>query len=120
MVFNILACNNDDHVKNIAFLMGRDGGWSVTPAFDVTYAFRPDGPWTSRHQMTVNEKQSGFSRKDLEECAQVAGLRRGRGTELLAEVGEAVSGWMGFASEAKVGAQDVERIAAAHDHCSLL
>jgi serine/threonine-protein kinase HipA len=120
MVFNILACNNDDHVKNIAFLMGRDGGWSLTPAFDVTYAFRPDGPWTSRHQMTVNEKQSGFSRKDLEECAQVAGLRRGRGTELLAEVGEAISGWRGFASEAKVGARDVERIAAAHDHCSLL
>ncbi|MEA3348491.1 MAG: type II toxin-antitoxin system HipA family toxin, partial [Pseudomonadota bacterium] len=36
MVFNIIARNQDDHVKNIAFLMDKTGIWSLAPAFDMT------------------------------------------------------------------------------------
>jgi serine/threonine-protein kinase HipA len=39
--FNIVARNQDDHVKNIAFLMDKDGHWSLAPAFDVTYSYNP-------------------------------------------------------------------------------
>ena len=53
MAFNILARNQDDHVKNIAFLMDRDGRWSLSPAFDVTYSFNPRGVWTGQHQMSA-------------------------------------------------------------------
>jgi serine/threonine-protein kinase HipA len=35
MVFNVVARNQDDHAKNIAFLMGKSGAWSLAPAFDV-------------------------------------------------------------------------------------
>ena len=50
MVFNIVARNQDDHVKNIAFLMNQQGGWSLAPAFDVTYSYNPSGSWTSKHR----------------------------------------------------------------------
>ena len=50
----------DDHVKNIAFLLDRSGAWSLSPAFDVMYAYNPAGQWTSRHQMTINGKSDGF------------------------------------------------------------
>ena len=50
MVFNIVARNQDDHVKNIAFLMDQQGQWSLAPAFDVTYSYNPAGAWTARRQ----------------------------------------------------------------------
>jgi len=53
MVFNIVARNQDDHVKDVAFLMNRNGDWALSPAFDMTYAYNPAGRWTSRHQMSV-------------------------------------------------------------------
>ena len=43
MAFNIVARNQDDHVKNIAFLMDRSGRWSLSPAFAVTYSYNPAG-----------------------------------------------------------------------------
>ncbi|HET9031689.1 MAG TPA: HipA domain-containing protein, partial [Dokdonella sp.] len=39
MAFNIIARNQDDHVKNIAFLMDKAGRWSLSPAFDLTYSY---------------------------------------------------------------------------------
>lgn len=38
MVFNIMAFNQEDHVKNLSFHMDRTGTWSLTPAYDLTYA----------------------------------------------------------------------------------
>ncbi len=60
MVFNVIARNQDDHAKNIAFLMGQDGKWHLSPAFDVTYSHNPAGRWTSQHQMTINGKRDHF------------------------------------------------------------
>ncbi|MEP7243410.1 MAG: HipA domain-containing protein [Gammaproteobacteria bacterium] len=100
--FNVIARNQDDHVKNIAFLMGRDGAWSLSPAFDVTYSYNPAGDWTSSHQMTLNGKRDGFTVADFTQFAKVASLKRGREKVILGEVREAVSGWPGFAEQAAV------------------
>ena len=59
-VFNVVARNQDDHVKNIAFLMDRAGRWRLSPAYDVAYAYNADGPWTHEHQMSLAGKRSGF------------------------------------------------------------
>ncbi len=66
MLFNIVARNQDDHVKNIAFLMDREGRWSLAPAFDITYSYNPSGSWTATHQMTVNGKRDGFVMADIQ------------------------------------------------------
>uniref|UniRef100_UPI0035694DE0 type II toxin-antitoxin system HipA family toxin n=1 Tax=Hyphomonas sp. TaxID=87 RepID=UPI0035694DE0 len=63
--FNLVARNQDDHVKNIAFLMDKQGRWSLSPAFDVMYSYNPAGVWTSRHQMSLNGKLDGFDREDF-------------------------------------------------------
>ncbi|MCR5614447.1 type II toxin-antitoxin system HipA family toxin, partial [Treponema sp.] len=60
MVFNVAACNCDDHVKNISFLMNKAGRWSLAPAYDVCFAYNPNGLWTSSHQMTINGKRTGI------------------------------------------------------------
>jgi len=104
MCFNIAARNQDDHVKNIAFLMDRAGRWSLAPAFDVVYAYNPDGDWTSQHQMSLNGKRDGFVLDDFKACAKIASMKRGRAQTILAEVIATVARWHDFADEAAVPA----------------
>ncbi len=114
MVFNIVARNQDDHVKNIAFLMDKRGGWSLAPAFDVTYAYNPNGAWTSTHQMTLHGKRDGFTRADFEAAAKSALMKRGRAATILDEVIAAVRRWPEFAAEAKLTPEWTEQIARTH------
>jgi serine/threonine-protein kinase HipA len=114
MVFNVVARNQDDHVKNVAFLMDRDGAWSLAPAYDVIWAWKPGNPWIDGHQMTVNGKRDGFSVADLREVAGVAGLKRGRTEIVLGEVTDAVRSWREFAAEVGVDEEMAEQIASSH------
>lgn len=110
MAFNVVARNQDDHVKNIAFLMDRGGNWSLSPAFDVSYAYAPDGDWTARHQMSLNGKRDDFVSEDFARCAEVASMKRGRAVTILEEVCAAVSEWSRVATEARVDEARIERI----------
>lgn len=102
MVFNVVARNQDDHVKNIAFLMNQKGEWSLAPAFDVTYSYNPSGAWTAAHQMPLNGKRDGFTLADFEACAKVALMKRGRAKMIIEEVVDAVKRWPEFAAAAQI------------------
>jgi serine/threonine-protein kinase HipA len=102
MVFNIIARNQDDHVKNIAFLMDKAGRWSLSPAFDLTYSYNPEGDWTASHQMTLNAKRDDFKLEDFRACAKAASMKRGRAETIIEEVRTAVSRWPDFADAAGV------------------
>jgi len=112
MVFNIVARNQDDHVKNIAFLMDRSGTWSLSPAFDMTYSYQPSGKWTSSHQMTMNGKRDGFTLDDFKACAQGASMKRGRAETIVAEVRAIVARWRDYADEARVNPAQRDKIQA--------
>jgi serine/threonine-protein kinase HipA len=102
MAFNIVARNQDDHVKNVAFLMDRRGAWALGPAFDVIYSYNPSGPWTAAHQMTMNGKRDGFAMSDFRACGRSALLTRGRADAIVDQVREAVARWPEFADQARV------------------
>ena len=110
MVFNIVARNQDDHVKNIAFLMDRQGNWSLSPAFDMTYSFNPGGTWTASHQMTMNGKREHFILDDFRACAKTAALKRGSAEKIIAEVQGTVANWRDYAELAGVPGANAERI----------
>lgn len=114
MVFNIVARNQDDHVKNIAFLMNQQGEWSLAPAFDVTYSYNPSGSWTATHQMTLNGKRDGFAPEDFEACAKTAMMKRGRAATIIAEVQTAVRRWPEFAAEARLSDEWCRKIEKTH------
>lgn len=114
MVFNVLARNQDDHVKNTAFLMDRDGGWRLAPAYDLTWAWSPGNRWLDTHQMTINGKRDGFTVADLRAVAELAGLPRGRAQHILAEITEVLTRWPSVAEEVGVDEQLAERIADSH------
>ncbi|MEM5773805.1 MAG: type II toxin-antitoxin system HipA family toxin [Anaerolineaceae bacterium] len=101
-MFNVVGRNQDDHVKNIAFLMNRAGEWRLSPAFDVSYAYDPAGMWTSRHQMSINGRRDGFSRADLLALANLGGIKARRASEMLAHVISVFEHWPDFAEKAGV------------------
>jgi serine/threonine-protein kinase HipA len=114
MVFNVIARNQDDHVKNIAFLMDRRGRWSLSPAFDVMYAYNPSGAWTASHQMSLAGKREGFTLEDLRAVAETASMKRGRAEAIAREVTKAVSRWREFAATAGVTPKQIDMIADVH------
>jgi len=110
MVFNIIARNQDDHVKNVAFLMDKTGQWSLAPAFDLTYSYDPANIWMASHQMTMNGKRDGFTLADFKACAKTAFLKRGRAEAIIQEVVKAVSCWRDYADAAGVAASSRDMI----------
>lgn len=92
-LFNVLARNQDDHTKNIAFLMDRQGGWQLAPAYDLIYAYNPTGAWTQRHQMTLAGKREHFSTSELLSAAAAADLKPSRAKAILNQVHSAITRW---------------------------
>lgn len=113
MVFNIVVRNQDDHVKNIAFLMDKSGNWRLSPAFDMTYSFNPTGAWTSMHQMTMNGKRDDFTMDDFKACAKAASMKRGRAQRIVSEVLDIVSRWKEYAADADIPRLTQDKIQAA-------
>ena len=108
-VFNVVARNQDDHVKNIAFLMDKTGRWFLSPAFDVTYSYNPAGTWTSQHQMSVNGKRDDFAIEDLLAFARFCNIKTAFARRIVNDVVGAVRDWPAIAassglSEAKSAA----------------
>jgi len=114
MVFNIVARNQDDHVKNIAFLMNKQGEWTLAPAFDVTYSYNPSGSWTANHQMTLNGKRDNFTKVDFVACAKSSMMKRGRAETIMNEVENAVKRWPEFATQAQVANKASRQIQETH------
>ena len=114
MTFNIAARNQDDHVKNIAFLMDKKGGWKLSPAFDVIYSYNPSGAWTSRHQMSMNGKRDKFEKEDFIAFAKTASIKTGKAETILREVRTAVSKWPRFAEDVGVPHETIKKIGATH------
>ena len=97
MVFNVVARNQDDHTKNISFLMDRKGKWSLSPAYDMSWAYNPKGMWTSNHQMSINNKFDEITREDLLAVAQNVNIKHA--DQIIDKVVESVSHWPGLAKE---------------------
>ncbi len=112
LVFNILARNQDDHTRNIAFLMDSTGRWELSPAFDLTWAYNSSGIWTNQHQMSVNGKRDGFKRSDVLDPARKFGIKNAG--EILDRVLEIVSRWPQYAHVAGVSTSQAKSIAATH------
>ena len=108
LVFNVVVRNQDDHTKNISFLMDRDGKWQLSPAYDMGYAYNPGGVWTSTHQMSVNGKFDGISRADLLAFARANNIKNAG--EIIDQVCECAATWPEIARNCGVSEQIIQTI----------
>jgi serine/threonine-protein kinase HipA len=111
-VFNVVGRNQDDHTKNITFVMDRSGSWRLSPAYDVTWAYNPSGKWTNRHQMTIGAKRDDFTRSDLSALGEKYGIRNPE--SIVDEVVAAVADWKRYATDAGVDEEHRDHISSTH------
>jgi len=105
--FNIMAVNQDDHVKNISFLMDSAGTWRLSPAYDLTYA-RGAG-YTRQHQMTLGGKRDGFTTKDLMGLGKQFGLKDD-GKLVIDRMRTALESWETLAKKWEVTEKNIAEI----------
>ena len=108
IVFNVAACNCDDHTKNISFLLKQNQQWRLSPAYDVIYSYNPHGLWTKRHQMSVNKKRENIDYMDLLAIANENNIKAPK--EIIDRVLEAVSSWKKYAKESGVQREKINEI----------
>ncbi len=100
MVFNVVVRNQDDHTKNISFLMDKNGKWRLSPAYDMGFAYNPKGGWTAQHQMSINGKFDDITRKDMLEFGHRNNIKEA--AEIIERVTETAARWPVIAKECEV------------------
>ena len=110
MVFNVLSANCDDHVKNFAFQMDRQGKWSLAPAYDLTFAYNPNNKWISEHQMLINNKSSRITDNDMIQSGIQMGLTREYCVSVVEEIRQVVNNWYEYAMKAGISESRSEEI----------
>ena len=112
MVFNVVAKNCDDHTKNVSFLMDKTGSWSLSPAYDLTYAYDPSSYWNAQHLMGINGKFEDFTKKDFEKIGRETGVKNWN--SIVEQVCDFVSRWPEYAKSAGVDKSLYKKIGAVH------
>jgi serine/threonine-protein kinase HipA len=112
MVFNVIARNQDDHTKNISFLMNKSGTWSLSPAYDVTYAYNPANKWIGKHQLSVNGKREDINREDLFSVAKQMNIKKPK--EIIEKIVSVLRDWSVYGKEAGVPKQQITALGKTH------
>lgn len=102
MVFNCLAVNQDDHVKNISFLMDRNGEWRLSPAYDITFSYDTTNKWLSAHQMTINGKKREISLSDILEVGKKMGIKKKKCMDIISKISIVTSNFEKYADAANI------------------
>ena len=112
MVFNVIARNLDDHTKNISFLMDNNGGWKLSPAYDVTYAYNPESRWTRRHQLSINGKRDEINKEDLLKVGKEMNIKKA--IDIIDNVKDVISNWNMYAKDCNIPKSQIDSIASNH------
>ena len=112
MVFNVLSQNNDDHTKNISFLMDRTGQWRLSPAYDVTFAYNPSNFWLAQHQLSINNKRRDISYADLLTVANQMNIKKGK--EIIQQQQEVIRNWNSYGVDAGIPVAQIKAIGGTH------
>ncbi len=110
MVFNILACNRDDHTRQHAYLMDPAGEWRLAPAFDLTHATGPGG----EHYLDIDGEGRRPTRAHVASLGRRHGLDGKRVAAIIEEVAAAVADWPAHAQRAGVTARSRASVREAH------
>jgi serine/threonine-protein kinase HipA len=112
MVFNVIARNCDDHTKNFAFRLKKDGNWELAPAYDICFAYRPGSDWVSQHNLSINGKRKDITKADLLQIAKSMNIKKAEA--IIQKISDTVTNWQEYAAIAKVDTKLKETIGNAH------
>lgn len=112
MVFNAIAKNVDDHVKNISYIMDEYGTWYLSPAYDMTFSVNPEDGLGEIHKLSINGKQDGFTYDDFIDVAYNMEIKKAE--VIVDKILRVVARWPEFAKEAKVSPEVISYVGNLH------
>ena len=108
MIFNLVGRNQDDHAKNFAFTMDKNGIWNLSPAYDITYS--NGAGYTKNHQLSLNGKTNDFTLKDILGLAKKHSIKENVAKEYLEQIVEVFSGFKNRAEQLDIRGKTIQRI----------
>ncbi|RYD57313.1 MAG: type II toxin-antitoxin system HipA family toxin [Sphingobacteriales bacterium] len=110
MVFNLVFCNHDDHLKNQSLIYDElSDSWSLAPAYDLTYSLNPElNMKTTSRALSINGKRVGIELKDLKQIADKYTIKNPTG--IIAEIQAAVEYWKDCAATLGLSSKVVQSI----------
>ena len=108
MLFNIVGRNQDDHAKNFAFLMDKTGSWSLSPAYDITYA--NGAGYTKNHQLALKGKTNDFEKSDLLDIAKRHAIKEQTAKEAIEQITQKFSEFEPRAKALDIDEHSVQKI----------
>lgn len=100
MVFNVVATNYDDHTKNFSFMLKKNEAWSLSPAYDLCFAFDETNHWVNKQTLSVNGKRIDITNIDLMTIAKANNIKKG--AQIIKDINSVVKTWDNYANQAKV------------------
>jgi serine/threonine-protein kinase HipA len=81
MVFNVVFCNTDDHLKNHAFIYNKEKErWHLSPAYDLTYSLNPLLNYTrASRALSINNKRIDITLQDVLSIAEAYTIKNPKG-----------------------------------------
>ena len=114
-IFNDLAKNYDDHVKNISCLMDKRGKWSLSPAYDITFSYKPDSPWVSKHNIYINGKRDNLTIDDFIQCGKTLNISKNKTEQMISDIISVLSRWPEYAEYVHLSETKMEYIKKYHN-----
>lgn len=110
MVFNCIALNFDDHVKNVSFLMNKKGEWCLSPDYDINFSYNPNGQWTNMHQIRINGKTKDITIDDLIIEGQYMNISNNKIMNTINKTKSVVNNWKEYAKKADTNVNTIDLI----------
>lgn len=110
MVFNIIFCNTDDHLKNHSFIYNEvEDKWNLSPAYDLTYSINPlmNFRRVSR-ALSVNNKRVDISVKDVLKFAEDYTIKNAK--NVILDIQDSTELWVKKAKNLELPSEIIERI----------
>ena len=104
IVFYICVSNTDDHLRNHGFLL-RDGGWVLSPAYDINPVATGGGL-----ALNISKEDNSQSLDLVRSVAPVFRVDEGRANVIIGEVINAVRDWAELAKKLKLPSREISQM----------
>ncbi len=110
MVFNVVFCNNDDHLKNHSFIYNElEDKWNLSPAYDLTYSLNPLITYKRiSRALSVNGKRIDINFADLQQIAKTYTIKNVKG--VVQEIQNGIGVWLEYAEELNIPQRIIQTI----------
>ena len=114
VVFNVLVSNVDDHLRNHGFLWSGQGGWILSPAYDLNPT--PVDVKARILSTNIDLDEGTCSVELLQETPEYFGLGTRQARTIIREVAEVTRTWQAVAAEVGAKRAEITRMASAFEH----